>query len=148
MSIEIRFLNDGDHALLMAAAPEAVFDDDVDERAAREFLADPRHHIVVAIDDGAVVGFVSAVHYVHPDKAGPELWINEVSVASTHRRRGVGKLLMRAMLDRGRETGCSVAWVLTDRSNPAAMGLYESAGGAEDPAQVVMYEFPLGDEEA
>jgi hypothetical protein len=27
-----------------------------------------------------VVGFASAVHYVHPDKA-PELWINEVGVA-------------------------------------------------------------------
>jgi hypothetical protein len=38
------------------------FDDALDARAIREFLLDPRHHLVVAVDDGVVIGFTSAVH--------------------------------------------------------------------------------------
>src|SRR5713226_10560378 len=89
-----------------------------------EFLSDPRHHIAVAIDDGVVVGFASAVLYVHPDKPRPELWINEVGVAETHHRRGIAGKLLNALLDVGRDADCVEAWVLTDRSNEAAMALY------------------------
>lgn len=45
-----------------------------------------------AIVGGALVGFVSAVHYVHPDKP-PELWINEVGVGESHRGQSIGKRL-------------------------------------------------------
>ena len=40
---------------------------------------------------------LSAVHYVHPDKLRPELWINEVGVAASHRRRGLGTRLLLAV---------------------------------------------------
>ena len=52
---------------------EDVFDDPIVEASAQEFLADPRHRLVVALDNNIVVGFVSAVIYVHPDKPAPEL---------------------------------------------------------------------------
>ena len=61
--------------------PNGSSDDPIGAHPAREILNDPRHRLVVAIDDDAVVGFVSAVLYVHPDKAMPELRINEVGVA-------------------------------------------------------------------
>jgi GNAT superfamily N-acetyltransferase len=87
MAIEIKVLHRGDDNILMNVAAE-VFDKPIDRELTREFLEDPRHHIAVAIDDGLVVGFASGVHYIHPDKP-PELWINEVAVAPTHRRRGL-----------------------------------------------------------
>jgi ribosomal protein S18 acetylase RimI-like enzyme len=77
-----------------------------------------------------VVGFASGVHYIHPDKA-PQLWINEVAVAVTHRRRGLGKAVLRSLIEVGRANRCTVAWVLTDRTNTAAMALYSSVGGTE-----------------
>lgn len=98
MAIEINMLrNAGIDAFRNVA--EGVFDDPIDAAAAREFLEDPRHHIAVAVEDGVVVGFVSAVHYVHPDKHRPELWINEVAVAPTHWRQGTGARMMRAVLN-------------------------------------------------
>src|SRR5688572_15383739 len=152
VAVEIRILAAGDAGVLARVAPE-VFDRGIDMARTVEFLADPRHHLAVAIEDAAdvgdagdpklVVGFASAVHYIHPDKP-PELWINEVGVAATHRKRGVGRQLLAALLELGRTLGCGEAWVLTDRSNLAAMRLYASLTGAEPPRDQVMFTFKLG----
>jgi ribosomal protein S18 acetylase RimI-like enzyme len=139
--IEIRLLGSADAAVLAHVAPD-VFDHEPESGWTAEFLADDRHHLTVAIDDGCVVGFASAVHYVHPDKP-PELWINEVAVAETHRGRGIGKRLVHAILQRGREVGCTSAWVAADQSNTAAHRLYESAGGGAATEPFVMFEFTL-----
>jgi aminoglycoside 6'-N-acetyltransferase I len=122
-----------------------VFDNPVDEKFAREFLEDPRHHIVVALSDGAVIGFASAVHYIHPDKP-PELFINELGVAPTHQNKGVGKAVMKELLRLGRSLDCVNAWVLTDKSNTAANGLYESMGGQAENSDLVLYEFDTTEE--
>lgn len=73
----VRILEPKDAALLMSSV--GVFDRAVRADLAAQFLGDPRHHIAAAIADDRIVGFVSAVHYLHPDK-DPELWINEVGV--------------------------------------------------------------------
>jgi aminoglycoside 6'-N-acetyltransferase I len=142
MSIEIRVLSRDDESVLANVAQD-VFDDPILPGRTREFLADPRHHLVVAVDGQLVVGFVSAVSYVHPDKPHPELWINEVGVAVTHRGRGVGKAMLESVLDVGRKTGCDEAWVLAERSNAAAMRLYAASGGTEGARDEVMFTFCL-----
>jgi aminoglycoside 6'-N-acetyltransferase I len=139
--MEIRLLRAGEEAILSHAAPD-VFDNPVRADLAREFLNDPRHHIVVAIDGNTVVGFASAVHYVHPDKP-TELWINEVGVAATHRGRGLARQILEKLLTQGRMLGCGVAWVLTDTGNGAARALYASVGGTELSRDTVHVEFDL-----
>jgi ribosomal protein S18 acetylase RimI-like enzyme len=141
MTVAVRMLGRGDAAVLGSLAPE-VLDRGVDPALVAEFLADPRHHIAVAVEDGVVVAFASGVHYVHPDKPA-ELWINEVGVSPAHQRRGLGALVVRAMLEEARRLGCVNAWVLTDRDNDAAMRLYRSCGGVEAKQGTVMFEFPL-----
>jgi ribosomal protein S18 acetylase RimI-like enzyme len=140
MPIDIKVLHAGDEQLLANVA-EDVFDHAVDVSTAARFLADPRHHIAVAVDEGKVVGFASGVHYLHPDKPVPELFVNEVGVAPSHQGRGLGKAVMNALLQHGRELGCSQAWVLTDRDNTAAMRLYTACGGKD--TDHVMLEFNL-----
>jgi ribosomal protein S18 acetylase RimI-like enzyme len=139
--LRIRVLRQGDEGVLDTVAPD-VFDDPIDARAAREFLADPRHRLTVATDDGVVVGFVSAVLYVHPDKPAPELWINEVGVAPSHQGCGIARRLLASTLEDARASGCREAWVLTDRVNHAAMRLYEAGGGQASEGHV-MFTFRL-----
>jgi aminoglycoside 6'-N-acetyltransferase I len=140
VATEVRILRAGDEGVLAIVARD-VFDEPIDPTAAREFLADARHHIAVVLDDGVVVGFASGVHYVHPDKPRPELWVNEVGVASTHLGQGLGKAVLLALLDAGRKLGCTEAWVLTDRGNLPAMRMYASSGGIETPPDSVMFTF-------
>ena len=142
--MEIKIIGPEDAALLVGVGPD-VFDDAVDPRVTTEFLNDPRHHLVAAIDRGAVVGFASAVHYVHPDKRSPEMWINEVGVATTHRGQGVARAILQRLLEVARAIGCVEAWVLTDRSNEAALRLYKSSGGIEASGDQVMLTFRLQD---
>ncbi len=141
MSITVRLLGPAEASVLDQVAPE-VFDEAVSPQWAAEFFADARHHLAVALDGELVVGMASAVHYVHPDKA-PELWINEVGVAPSHQRRGLGRQLLQVLLAHGRTLGCTIAWVLTEYANPTARKLYATAGGVETPEPVVMIEFPL-----
>jgi ribosomal protein S18 acetylase RimI-like enzyme len=138
---EIRVLGPDDEAVLTRVAP-GVFDHDVDPVLSAEFLRDPRHHLAVALESGTVVGFASGVHYVHPDKPA-ELWINEVGVAPTHQRQGLGRKLLQALFARGRELGCREAWVLTSPANGAAVRLYEAVGGVDMVDPPVMFTFRL-----
>lgn len=108
-----------------------------------EFLSDPRHHLAVAIDENMLVGFVSAVHYLHPDKP-PELWINEVGVSTAYQQKGLASQLMQLMFAHGLKLGCQTAWVLTDEDNLAANHLYHKVGGS--PEACVLYSFNLTDE--
>ncbi len=139
--VACRVLGPGDEAVLAKVAPE-VFDEQIRPQLVAEFLNDPRHHLVVAIDAELVVGFVSAVHYVHPDKPA-ELWINEVGVAPSYQQQGLGRRLLDRTLALGCELGCASAWVLTDNDNEPAMRLYRSSGGVAAAAPAIMFEFTL-----
>ncbi len=139
MTVDIKVLGASDENMLRRVALD-VFDNDIDPTLTSEFLRDPRHHLAVAVDGGSVIGFASAVHYVHPDKP-PELWINEVGVAPSHQGRGIGKTLLNALFQRARDLECREAWVLTEADNERAVQLYRSVGG--QPTAPVMFTFRL-----
>ena len=146
MRASINLLLHADATILENVAPD-VFDDPIDEATTAAFLADPNHFGVVARDDekdGQVIGFVSAVKTFHPDKAAPELWVNEIGVAPAYQMHGLGKKMMARLFEEAKKEGCAEAWVLTDNDNKAALALYKSAGGAA-PTEHVMVEFDLAD---
>lgn len=141
MAHTIRHLEVGDEAVLDRVADD-VFDHPLRKDDIAEFLRGPQNHLCVAIEEGVVVGFASAVIYNHPDKPR-EMWINEVAVAPSHQGQGLGKAILAALFERARKLSCCEAWVLTDTDNGAARALYRSAGGTERP-DAVYVTFALG----
>ena len=144
MDFELKPLHRGDEAVLGDVAP-GLFDRTPDPRAVRGFLADPRHHIAVAIDKTRVVAFASGFHYFHPDKPIPELFVNEVGVAPSHRRMGLGKAVLGTLWEEARRKGCETAWVLTSDSNAAASRLYASMGGEAESEPSRLFSFRLSE---
>jgi aminoglycoside 6'-N-acetyltransferase I len=139
--MQLRRLSPEDESLVLSTEA-GLFDNEIQPALTAEFLSDPRHHLIVAVERGAIIGFLSALHYVHPDKR-PQLWINEVAVATANRKMGVGKALIEAALSLARELGCQEAWALTDEDNQPANALYSSAGGTASSQR--MYSFDLAD---
>lgn len=139
--IQVRLLGADDLPVLDRVADD-VFDGPIRPDRAAEFLADDRHHLAVAVIDGVVVGFASAVHYVHPDK-DPELWIAEVGVAPSRRREGIATRLLDELRSRARDLGCREVWVLTERENEGAMSFYRSTPGATGPDDAVLFSWKV-----
>ena len=77
---------------------------------------------LVARADGRVLAFACA--YVVAD----ELMINDLAVDSSHRRVGLGRALLRHLLDGARVRGCGRATLEVRLGNGPARALYEAFG--------------------
>lgn len=139
MNLQIKRLAPGDEAVL-ARVEKDVFDEAVDATYLNAYLAEPHQHMIVALEEGAVVGQIRAVLYKHPDKAD-ELFIENLGVTPALRRQGIATRLLKTMLELGRDLGCKEAWVATESDNTRARTFYESFG-VEAEAGVV-YSFNL-----
>ena len=130
---------EGDAELVLAAGH--LFDEPARPDSTARFLAEPGHHLCLALVDGHPAGFVSAVETIHPDK-GLEMFLSELAVDEAFRLRGIGAALVAALRERAVELGCVAMWVLTDDDNTAALRTYASAGAAP-PTEHVMLEWTL-----
>jgi GNAT superfamily N-acetyltransferase len=144
----VRRLGPGDEPVLETLAREdAAFDLEgrvdapekpLDAAAAAAYLADPGVLHWVAEDAGAVVGFLLC-HVLRLRHGAPrELLLYEIGVRATHRRRGVGRLLLGAMDAWMAEQGVAVVWVLAD--NPGAEAFYRACRFLPNDPQPVMLE--------
>lgn len=145
MGIELHLLSESNASWLDHCAAE-VFDYPVNPHSLAAFLKDPRHVMYLAVDSEQVVGMASGVEYFHPDKP-PQLWINEVGVAATHRRQGIGRRLVRALMQEAQQRGCQAAWLGTESDNHAGQACFGSVGGASDRVAFLLYEWQLAHEE-
>jgi ribosomal protein S18 acetylase RimI-like enzyme len=136
--IAIRLLAPGDEEAVRALAG---YDGPGDPEA---LLADPRTLMLVAVENERPVGLVLAHELPrrHGDRA--KLFVYEVDVAESHRRRGIAKALLRRLAELARERGIRTGFVLTDEDNVAANALYRSAGGRAE--EDVRWEFSYGDD--
>ncbi|HEX3265405.1 MAG TPA: GNAT family N-acetyltransferase [Candidatus Limnocylindrales bacterium] len=132
---EVRRLTVADVAVVVRAA--ALFDHSPRRPETRRFLASEDHHLLMAFVGSEPVGFVSGYELVHPDKA-VEMFLYELSVAESARRRGVGRALVEALADVARERSCRGMWVLTDHDNEAAKATYRSAGATIDEPTLLL----------
>jgi ribosomal protein S18 acetylase RimI-like enzyme len=137
--LEIRQVRFGDSALFQRVA-EGVFDEAIDPDRLAAYLAEPGHHMLVALHGGEVVAQVAAVVHRHPDKP-TELYIDEVGVTPDFQRQGIARKMLDQMFALGRSLGCEEAWVGTESDNVPARGLYESRGAEAEP--FVMYVYVL-----
>ncbi|MGE5701016.1 MAG: GNAT family N-acetyltransferase [Clostridia bacterium] len=81
--------------------------------------------IVAFIDDQPAGLVLSGVRTIDGKKVA---WNGGTGVANEYRRQGVGRALMRALLDVYREAGIDIAILEAFRQNEKAIGLYKQMG--------------------
>jgi ribosomal protein S18 acetylase RimI-like enzyme len=138
--VHIDRLGPGDGGRVIAATH--LFDAEPKPDATERFLAEPGHHLLLAVDEGTPAGFITGVEVTHPDK-GTEMFLYELGVDAQHQRRGIGVALVGALEALARKRGCYGMWVLTDDDNTAALATYERAGAKRDgPQAMLSWDFP------
>jgi ribosomal protein S18 acetylase RimI-like enzyme len=116
-----------------------------DPQQGEKFLKDPNNALWVAFLENKAVGFLTANRLQRFDKRGAEVLLYEMGVHDDFRRRGIGKALIEEVKHWAKEAGADEVWVLTNRSNAAAVALYRSVGGTteSETQDEVMFVFKL-----
>src|SRR5690349_5805323 len=109
--MDIRILGAGDEDLLVAAVDLADEGRLGHERAAA-MLAEPDLVNVVALDDGAPVGFIYG--YVLRRYEAVSFFIYSVDVIETHQRRGIAKAMLARLSEMGRAGRWDEMFVFTN----------------------------------
>lgn len=91
-------------------------------------LASPHTVYLVAIGaDDAVIGYAGLL----APSASHDADIQTIAVAPPARRRGLGRALMRRLMDAARDRGATAVFLEVRADNPGAQALYRSLGFEE-----------------
>lgn len=102
--------------------------DDV-QRVISEIASMPGHELLVAEEDGAVVG--TMVLLIVPNlshRALPWAIIENLVVDGKYRRRGIGRLLMEYAIEQARKAGCYKVQLLSNKKRHEAHQFYQTLG--------------------
>ena len=117
-----------------------VFDHAIDRRHLAAYVADPRHALFVAVENGVVVAHIRGNVHLQPDRA-PDLYIDNLGTAPSHQRRGIAARLMDALIAWGKAQGCTYAWVATEIDNDGAKGFYAAQRFMHDSIAMFALDF-------
>ena len=136
--MEIRRLTSAD-APAAAALEAACFPLGADAAALARMADDGAYTALCADEDGELLGFG------YFQSVLDEGYVGDVAVWAEHRRRGVGRAIVEAMLEAGRAQGLAFLTLEVREGNLAARRLYELCGFETVGRRKNYYERPTED---
>ncbi|MFE0590224.1 GNAT family N-acetyltransferase [Micromonospora echinospora] len=114
---------------VLGRSREATVVDEAYERAFADISADPRNQLVVAEQDGELVGCLQVTYIPGLGRHGAErALVESVRVRADRRGAGIGRALMTWVVDRARERGCALVQLTTDKRRADAQRFYVGLG--------------------
>jgi aminoglycoside 3-N-acetyltransferase I len=98
----------------------------------KDLLASDTFIALAAVEDGSVIGALAAYELKKFEQARSEIYIYDLAVAETARRRGVATALINALKPIGAARGAEVIFVQADYGDDPAIALYTKLGTRED----------------
>lgn len=98
-------------------------------RAFEAIQEDENNELVVAMDGADIVGMLQLTFIPGISRCGSwRLLIEGVRVAAGHRGKGYGREMLEWAIARGRQRGCALVQLTTDKARTDARRFYESLG--------------------
>lgn len=95
--------------------------------------------LLVAESEGAIIGGLTAYELPKLEAARSEIYLYDLAVAETHRRRGVATALIAELQHIAADTGSWAVFVQADYVDPPAIALYTKLGAREE---VLHFDLP------
>ena len=73
----------------------------------RQAVDRPDSGILLADEDGRIVGLASVYRDILSIRYGQRCWLQDLVVSASHRSRGIGRLLLDAATEWARQRGCT-----------------------------------------
>ena len=108
------------------------------------FFDNADNHMWVALIDDEVVGMIYGYTLERFDSPHRQLFLYSIDVDAKHRKKGIGKALIKHFLTPFCNGECDEAFVFTNADNQAAMQLYASSGAirqVSDEGEDVLFEW-------
>ena len=144
LSVKIERVTSVNDALVSQLNPLLDEGAEWDAEQGAKFLDNPDNALFLAFVDRTAAGFLTAYRLQRLDKQRAEVLLYEIGVQEEFQRQGIGTRLVEAVKEWAGEAGAGEVWVLTYASNAAAMALYKSTGGEEEPPGTRMFTYNLG----
>jgi GNAT superfamily N-acetyltransferase len=93
----------------------------------------PDFYCLVAEENGRLVGLLVYYFVAFTYRGKPNLIIKELYVAQSHRSKGVGNLLMKAVAQEAERSGCGMIKWWVAKWNERGIEFYEQLGAKIDP---------------
>jgi aminoglycoside 3-N-acetyltransferase I len=116
-----------------------------DDAYLADILSKPHVIPTVAVENAEVVGGLVAYELPKLEQARSEIYIYDLAVAESHRRRGIATALIADLQRLARERGAWVIYVQADYGDEPAIALYTKLGLRED---VMHFDIDVAAEEA
>jgi aminoglycoside 3-N-acetyltransferase I len=102
----------------------------------QEMLAKEDFHVIVALEDGQLIGGLTAYEMKMFKRETTEMFLYEIEVAESHRQRGIGTALIQFLKEICHQKGIVEIFVGTEKDNFPARKLYSATGGVADEDSV------------
>ena len=125
-------------------------DDEVDkplipsDKYLREILSRDTFHVIVALNNGVVIGGLTAYELDIYKEETTEFFLYEIAVEPLYRRNGVAKELIESLKKVCVSKDIREMYVGTEQDNYPAIKLYKSTGGKFEEIAWFVYGLDLG----
>jgi ribosomal protein S18 acetylase RimI-like enzyme len=130
----------------LAAAREAfseLHDRPPTDEALTAFLANPSCYLLLALEDDRVVGSMNGYALRKAHRNEPQFLLYQIDVREGFERRGIGRALIERFQAEARAAAAYEVWVVTERPNEAATGLYRACGMKQETEDSIVWSVAL-----
>jgi len=107
----------------------------------RSFLSDTSNYFLAFIDNEQILGYALAYTLARYDGRESMMYLHEIEVKESARRKGIGKKLLNEMNNICEQKGFMKLFLITNKSNKPAVALYESLSGEASNDDDIVYTF-------
>lgn len=127
------------HLPLLEELERQCFSRPWSRQALEEELYNENACFLVAVEESCVLGYIG-MHF-----AGGECYMDNLAVFPSHRKKGVGAYLLKALMKAAEDMGAELLSLEVRPSNSGAVGLYLKHGFAEEGRRPGFYSAPKED---